>query len=115
MKEYKEGCMISPSRAANLIFDIAEGVFRTKRASHQKKSGICKALTNLSIKAIKTQLPNIPTCHLELMVSRFLTSRLHFYASFCNKKLQKKQKKIIESEAFAAKPHAADVLISKRQ
>lgn len=115
MKEYTDGCMISPSRAANLMFDIAEGVFRSKRDSYQKKSGICNAMTNLAIKAIKTQLPNIPTCHLQLMMSRFLTSRLHFYASFRNKKLQKKQKKIIESEAFAAKPHAADVLISKRQ
>ena len=114
MREYTDGCMISPSRSANLIFDIAEGVFRDKRESIKKKTGICNALTNLAFTSVQTQLPNIPVCHLKLILSRFLSSRLHFYASHCNKKKQKKQAKIIESEAFGAKPHAADVLIAKR-
>ena len=114
MREYTDGAMISPTKAANLIFDIAEGVFRDKRDSLKKKSGICIALTNLAVKSIQIQLPKIPVCHLQLIVSRFLTSRLHFYASFCNKKLQKLQKETIDSEAFAAKPHAADVLIAQK-
>ena len=101
LKEKKLGVLVKPSWRANKMFKIAEITFRAYRndlLSVNKK--LDKILVKKVIEAIKEELPILlPTCHMNKIVSAFITARLHFWGRFSNNYLRKTQKKDIDEAA----------------
>ena len=72
-----------------------------------RSSELTKIVVNACSEKFGQDLPN---CHLDLILGKFIQTRLHFYGKFIDKKLQKMNKKAIKRSANASKSTKAAML-----
>ena len=82
-REYKQNGMVTPTEVGNEIFQACEAYFKTNRFQYRDKKGQIKILSYLISEKIKDVF-NPPVCHRDKIVKRFVTNRLHFWASHIN-------------------------------
>ena len=75
---------------------------------------ISNILKNIAVKCVKDKLENVPDCHLDVIINRFIRSRLFFWGNLDNGRLQTEQEKLIDSESFASKSQRAHILTTKK-
>ena len=94
--------MVTPTKVGTEIFGKAEQWFKTNRFSHRDKKGLTKILTNLITDRISKDY-EVPVCHLEMIVKRFVNSRLQFWANFINRNMKEVNADLIEQASHASK------------
>ena len=102
-KEYKPGVLTRPSKFANAIFTHIENVFRGAELAFSKQNNLTTILTDKMMASVLQKFPDVPKCHLRLILRRFANARLHFDADFIDKDFIEKNAKIIEGKAYASK------------
>ena len=112
-KELDTGYLVRPTALANSIFKIAETVFKEERGKLKNRSNISNILKAIIVKVVRDYHEEVPVCHIEVIINRFVRSRLFFWSELDNGRLQTEQEKQIENESFASKTTRAQVLISK--
>ena len=104
LKEYKIGAMIRPSVLANDIFAWAESIVKShgRKPGFQSETGLKSKITEAVLLHISENF-SCPTCHLKIIIPRFINARLHFWSKCKNSLAQKKHGADIISEAHASK------------
>ena len=114
-KELDTGKLVRPTVLANSMFKIAESVFKEERGKVKKNKGnILNILTTTAVQVIKEKLEGLPTCHLYLIIFRFIRARLFFWSELDNGRLQTDQSAMIENESFASKSTRAHILTTQK-
>ena len=98
-KEYKEGALTLPTEVAWRVFSFAESSFNMNIEALKKGQIIPGDLVDKLYDTVK-DIPEIPHCHLKLILRRFLNVRSHFWARQMD--LEEKEKKNLEQKAAAA-------------
>ena len=109
-KENKEGALTRPSKLATRIFIMAENLLRSANVRFSKETGLTDRLTKQVVAHVKSNVPDVPKCHLELIFRRFVKCQLFFDGEFTDSKLQVKNKKMIEGKTNASKTAKAVAL-----
>lgn len=94
MREFKKGALVDPSEPANKMFAIAEDLFRQKRNGMQTNT-----LSDLVFEEVKKQIPDVITCHLKIILTRFITTRTHWNLTRESQQDIKTNKRITKSSA----------------
>ena len=94
-KEYKGGLFVHSSELANEMFWYAESIFRQTWKQLDRQRGLNQKLTDAIVSACSEKFENLPRCHLQTILGKFVEVRLYFYADYIDKKMQKKSKREI--------------------
>jgi hypothetical protein len=100
--EYVENGLVTPTKVGAEIFEKAEAWFKSNRFSQRHKKGLTKILTNLITDRISKDY-EVPVCHLEMIIKRFVNSRLQFWANFINRNMKEVNADLIEQASHASK------------
>ena len=101
-KEYTEGSLVQPSKVANEIFQKIEILFVTNREIYEASSSMIDKLTFEINEIIETEY-DVPSCHIELLIRRFIKIRLHKWAQFKTEYYYEEYKGIIHDESMASR------------
>ena len=110
-KEYKGGVFVHSSELANEMFWYAESIFRQTWKQLDRQRGLNQKLTDAIVSACSEKFENLPRCHLQTILGKFVEVRLYFYADYIDKKMQKKSKREIFAAANASKSSKSAALI----
>ena len=110
MREYKKGALVHPTVMANEMFLHAEKIFRAAWKLLPKHKNLNEKLTSKVVSACSGKFEQLPLCHLERILGKFVEVRLHFYADYIDGKLQKISKRAIINSANASKSTKAATL-----
>ena len=102
-KEFKPGVLTRPSKFANAIFTHIENIFRGAELAFSKQNNLTTILTDKMMASVLQKFPDVPKCHLRLILRRFANARLHFDADNIDNAFIVKNAKIIEGKAYASK------------
>ena len=102
-KEYKDGVLVRPSKDANEMFFICEGIFRSALELLKNKTGLTDKMAALFVKEIREKFPQVPSCHLELVFKRFAKIRMNFEGEFIDSHKQVKHAVEIEGGSNASR------------
>ena len=109
-KEYKGGLFVHSSELANEMFWYAESIFRQTWKQLDRQRGLNQKLTDAIVSACSEKFENLPRCHLQTILGKFVEVRLYFYADYIDKKMQKKSKREIFAAANASKSSKSALL-----
>ena len=90
LREYKEGKLVYPSQLAFDIFSICEATFRGNRTNISVGKDIVEKMICEVDATIRERFPKAPICHMEQLLNRWFHIRMHFWATECNKVMQRK-------------------------
>ena len=110
MREYKKGALVHPTVMANEMFLHAEKVFRAAWKELPKHKNLNEKLTSKVVSACSSKFQQLPHCHLERILGKFVEVRLHFYADYIDGKLQRMHKRAIINSANASKSTKAAMI-----
>ena len=100
LRELKTGALVTPTEVANLMFKTAELTFRATRVDLlESNKNLEKKLVKIVMDELKKDIPSLQTCHLESIMSKFMRTRLKYWARFSNRLLQLDQQNDIASAA----------------
>ena len=106
-KEHSEGALTRPSKLANKVFCGMEAMFQRNREEYQGRKN---QVDILKVNILENLNYELPDCHVKKIVGRWLTNRMHFWASFKHKEITADaQTKIAMREAA----HASRTTIAK--
>ena len=101
-REYVKNGLITPSEVGNEIFQAMEAHFKTNRFHYREKKGQIKILSYLISQKIKDDF-NPPVCHRDKIVKRFVSNRMHFWASYINSNMKEVNDKNISEASNSSK------------
>ena len=119
MREYKEGCMVKPSKDANMMFQLSEAIFKEKRNELRERnannvSNILRDLAVSEVSAYTFEKP-IPKCHLKKILGRYMKARCIFWSNLDSAKVENQQEKEIETASFASKTARSHEMFTKKR
>ena len=109
MKEYKPGALVPANMLAYKFFSLVENTVNANPSVYRKGIVVWNRFMDKMVGVANDQFPKIPSCHIRLLLNRFMHMRSHFWAKFMNQKrksdenLAKEQKKKIKEAAHASK------------
>lgn len=102
-KEYKQGKLVTPSPVGNRLMEALESLFRTNREKFKRKKNQLTNISTLVIDQLTKDFPDLPKCHLSLIVTRFMKIRLLFWGDQITKELKAIHKKSLVTASYASK------------
>ena len=109
-KEYKKNGMLRPTPVGNEIFQKMEHYFKANRYEHRKAKGQIKTLTHLITNRISEEFDS-PACHRAIIIRRWVSNRMDFWARFITKNLKEINEEAIYEGAQASKTQKRSVLV----
>ena len=109
-KEYKKNGMLRPTPVGNEIFQKMEHFFKANRYEHRKAKGQIKTLTHLITNRISEEFDS-PACHRAIIIRRWVSNRMDFWARFITKNLKEINEEAIYEGAQASKTQKRSVLV----
>ena len=109
LKEYTSGALITPSNIAYKFFSLVENTVNENPSVYRDGIVAWNAFIDKMVGVANDKFPEIPPCHLHLLVNRFMHMRAHFWTKFLNQKrrsderLAKDEKKKIKEASYASK------------
>lgn len=103
-QEHKEGHLLRPSQLANKMLQSAEALFITNRELYESSgtSNMQDKLTSNICDALHDQY-DFPSCHIEIIVRRFLKFRIHQWTNLMNTIAYRENKDAIRTESMASR------------
>ena len=99
-KEYKEGLLVLPTEKAWKIFSMTDATFNLNELALKGEKIIPEDIVKKLALKFKELFPELPSCHLHLVLRRFLHVKSHFWARQLD--LQEKGKQDLQKKAAAA-------------
>ena len=109
LKEYTSGALFPPSNIAYKFFSLVENSVNENPGVYRDGIVVWNAFIDKMVGVANDKFPEIPPCHLHLIVNRFMHMRAHFWTKFLNQKrrsderLAKDQKKKEKAASHASK------------
>ena len=101
-KVLNRGALTRPTGQAVIMFQIAEANFKKLRDEMEGSKTFAPDLTRRIVKNIEEKIENVPKCHLELVIYRWVRGRIHHYAKF-----EKNKALAAQSQELSAKERAS--------
>ncbi len=103
LKEYKKGIFCRPTVVGNLLFQAAEALFMANRDYYRHRENIVPEISERICELLPDKVQDLPTCHLGVIVRRFIKLRCFKWAEFMHDESQKVNAPWVEAESFCSK------------
>ena len=92
--------LIKPSVLCNTVLHEAESMFK---ATYLMKKKLDRKSISFIEKELRAKYDNLPQCHFNIVLGRFLRGRMHFWSGFLTAENKKVNKKAIEEATNASR------------
>ncbi len=103
LKEFKKGSFLRPSVLANNLFQAAEALFMSNRDLFYGQEKMIDKISSKVSELIEGKLENLPLCHLDKIVRRFIRFRCFKWADFLKDLSLEENAPWIEAESHSSR------------